>query len=888
MTLAGVARQLSNLISSQNILEKLKIELISLREQTQKVQENLTWDSEEYQTQNRWLKIVDETVARVDAFLNHYEGKSTCTNFLWRYKVDKQSRKMIVDISQLQKEGQSHLSVKPAKDYTGPKSRPDTIHDIMEALKNPQIQTIGVWALGGVGTTSIAKQVGEQAKMEQDLFNTVIVVTVTEKPKVEEVQGVIAAEFGLQFHEETHVKRRNRLRQRIKKEKVLVIVDDMWGELIPQEFDLEEFGVPLGDEHAGCKLLLTSGNLNFIQNLKGSPKPKVFQIEVLEEEEAQSLFKKMVDGVPQDLDEASSKAIEILRSCAGSASSFFAIAKALSNKGLDAWQDASMKLKENVSPLKLWFNILEKEELKSMLLLLTIRGRRAINRYNIYIDMWTGLFRNLDTSEAAKNKCDSLISDLKAYGLLVEDENKSVKVADFIWHTAYSIAQNDLKASMIFGKWPPEDWLEDLRFCNINILSDSQVPEKLQCQNLQQLVLSTDSSSIQVPDSFFEETKLLKVLHFVGFDCSKLPTSFGCLKNLEALSMHKCKLEDITHVGELTNLRVLSLLKSSIQQLPAQIGQLQKLLFLDLKDTHLQVIPSNVLSNLTSLEELYLTNSFCNWEAEISTKENKNASLEELTKLDHLAYIEDLHVPDPQAWPVDLFFGKLKSYTIFIGDRWDKKHDGDHGLKTLKLKLNRKFQSEDGIKKMFKSVEVLYLDELNGVQNVLNDLDCDSFPHLQSLFIQNNAEIKCIATRPSHDPLDVFPNLESLSLNNLSNLEHICPTPPLTEKSFIKLRIIKVQKCDTIEYLFRNSMINCLSHLANMEVLECKSIKAIVLVEGEENQLVEFTALCSLTLQGLPALNSFCSSEGTPSSTDTPTLFHDKVFKYFRHLIIRH
>ncbi|RDX94650.1 Disease resistance protein, partial [Mucuna pruriens] len=867
---AAVARQFSYLISNKSILENLMNELKNLQDQSQKVQENLTWDSEDYQTQSSWLNKVDEIAGQVNGFLNYYEGKGTCTNFLWRYKVGKQSRKMKVDISKLHEDGQSYLSAKPAKDYKGPKSRADTMHDIMEALMDTLIQTIGVWGLGGVGITTLAKQVGEQAK-EEKLFDVVVFITITEKPKVEKVQEDIAAELGVQFNEETLMKRRNKLRQRIKKEKqILVIVDDKWGELNPQEFDLEEFGVPLGDEHAGCKLLLTSGNLNFIQNLKGAPKPKVFQLEVLKEDEAQSLFEKMVGGVAED-PEASSIVIEIVKSCEGSISSIFAIAKALENKG----RDALVQLKENVSPIKLLSNSLEDEELKSLLLLLTIRGRRAINKYSIYTDMWTGLFKNLETLDAARNRRDSLINDLKAYGLLVEDEKESVKIDDFIWQTAYSIAQNDLKALMISKELPPEDWLRGLCFCNINEVSGLQVPERLQCPNLQQLVMSTISPSTHVPHSFFEETKLLKVLNFVGFDCSKLPNSFVSLKNLEALSMHKCKLGDITEVGELTNLRVLELIGSSIKQLPAQIGKLQKLLLLDLRDTYLQVIPPHILSNLTSLEELYLRNSFFNWEIEISTNANNNASLKELTNLDHLTYIEDLYVPDPQAWPVELFFGKLKSYTIFIGDSWDRKHDGDHGLKTLKLKLKRRFQPEDGIKKMLESVDVLYLDELNGVQNVLNDLDCDGFPHLQSLVIQHNAEIKCIATRLSHDPFDAFPNLESLFLNNLSNLEHICHGP-LIEKSFFTLRVIKVQKCDAMGSLFSNSMVNSLPHLANMEVSECKSMKTIVLMEGEENPLMEFPELCSLTLRALPKLISFCSSERT-SFIDTPTFFHDKV-----------
>ncbi|BAT88911.1 hypothetical protein LR48_Vigan09g011800 [Vigna angularis] len=867
MKAAVVAHQLGNLISNRSILEDLKNSLQTLQDKRQKVQENLIWEDEEFQTQSDWLKRVDEILGQGDKLLNSYEG-STCTNILLRYKVGKQSRKMQPEISVLINKGESHVSAKTRK-HERPASRDETIADIMDALRNPDIQAVGVWGLGGLGTTSLAENIREKTK-EQNLFDAMVFITVTDKPNQEQVQNAIANALGVQFtNGESLVKRRNKLRQRIKKEEsTLIIVDDTWGELNPEEFDLEEFGVPPGNEHEGCKVFLTSGNLKFIQYLEDASKlNKVFQLEELQKEEARKLFEKKVGSFDED---QSSIVEEIVRSCEGSISLIYALAKALENKG----EDALMQFKENSSPAKLLSYCLEEnEEHKALLYLLAIRGRRFINSYSMYIDMWTGVFKNLETADAARKKRESLISDLKAYGLVVEKGKDWVKVDDYLYHTAYRMALHDKRASVISTEWPPEELLTDLHFCNLHPVGDLKLPATLQCPNLKHLLISRENSTIDVPDSFFEETKLLKVLDFVSFHCPKLPLSFVVLKDLEALSMYHCELGDIKEVCELTNLRMLGLLGSSIRQLPAQIVKLQKLLFLDLRDTNLQVIPPNVLSKLTSLEELYLRNSFCNWEIETSTSENKNASLKELTDLEHLAYIEDMYVPDPQAWPVDLFFGNLRSYTIFIGNGWDRAYDGDHELKTLKLKLNRRFQSENGIKKMLKEVQVLYLDTLNGVQNVVNDMECDGFPQLQSLFIQHNAEVKFIATGSGNDPLDTFPNLESLSLTILSYLEYIYHGDSLTEKSFFKLRVIKIEKCNAMRCLFSVSMINGIPHLATLEVSQCTSIKAIMLFEGAENRPIEFPELCSLTLKGLPALISFCSTEGSSSAT----LFHDKV-----------
>ncbi|XP_057432976.1 disease resistance protein At4g27190-like [Lotus japonicus] len=731
-------------------LENLRRCVQDLQDKRQKV----TWYLTDLQGQISWIEKVDDIDRKVIGLSSNYEGKGACTIWWCQYRLNKEMRKIEQKISQLYEEG--------AK-YYNPKCRTEFLDEIMAALKDPHIQTVGVWGLGGGGTTSLVKQVGEQVK-ERGLFDAVVITTIVEEPNVEQIQKDIASVLGLEFHEEPRVERRNKLRQRMKKERkilILVLVDDIWGELNAQKIDLEELGVPLGDE---CKLLITSGNLDFVKNMR-EINSKVFQLEVLLEDEALSLFDKIV-GKFTDIS-TRSLVIEIIRRCAGSTLSTFVMANALRGAGLPSWHEALKQLKQNVSPIKIFLDNLKSEELKYLFLLLTIRGRRAIHKTSLLFDTWTSLLQNLGTLETARNRLDSLITDIKAYGLVVEDGNEHVKIVDSIWETAYSIAQNELKAeifsrfdligSITTGRLLPEERFRILHFCSMTVFSSFQIPERLSCPELEEIVLRTEHP-IMVPDSFFEDTKLLKVLDFVGFDCSELPISIGLLKNIQVLSMSNCKLGDITILGELANLQMLSLQGSHIQQLPRQIGQLHKLRFLDLRDTYLQVIPPKVLANLTSLEELYLRNSFSNWEVERSNNEKCCASLKELTNLHHLTHIEDLYVPNYEAWPVDLYFEKLKSYTIFIGDEWGHTHDGDHGLKTLKLKLNRMFQSEEGIKKMLKVVDVLYLDELNGVQNVLIDLDCYGygFPYLQSLVVQHNAEIKCIAKSSSHSLDDVM------------------------------------------------------------------------------------------------------------------------------------
>ncbi|KAJ7954365.1 Disease resistance protein [Quillaja saponaria] len=85
-------------------------------------------------------------------------------------------------------------------------------HQILEKLKDATIQTIGVWGFGGVGKTTLAKQVAKEVEASK-MFRSVVMVTVSANQDVRRIQGQIAGALGLRFDEETEVGRSNRLWQ---------------------------------------------------------------------------------------------------------------------------------------------------------------------------------------------------------------------------------------------------------------------------------------------------------------------------------------------------------------------------------------------------------------------------------------------------------------------------------------------------------------------------------------------------------------------------------------------------------------------------------------------------------------------------------------------------
>ncbi|KAJ7949933.1 Disease resistance protein [Quillaja saponaria] len=366
----------------------------------------------------------------------------------------------------------------------------------------------------------------------------------------------------------------------------------------------------------------------------------------------------------------------------------------------------------------------------------------------------------------------------------------------------------------------------------------------------------------------------IKVLHLSELNLPSLPFSIGLLTNLQTLRLEKCELEDITLIGRLQNLKILSLCWSVIICFPDEIGQLIQLQLLDLSDSKIKEIAPNVLSRLENLQELYMRNSDIHWVVQGSSNESNTCSdgiLGELSSLHSLKALE-IHFRDLGLLPSHLCFENLRRYKILIGDGWN--WPGKFVFsKTLKLKLKKNIHRVAAIKMLLKTVEELYLGELECVGSVLYDMNEEGFPYLKFLDIQNNSEIEYIVKTNWIYPQDAFPMLESLVLQNLINLKNIWHGP-VTTALFCNLRIIKVERCDWLKSLISFFMVGCLSQVVEIDVSQCTFIEEIVSGEemsdgnvGTPVNEISFPALRSLTLQCLPLLTNFYLDNKSCSSS---------------------
>ncbi|KAJ6301193.1 hypothetical protein OIU77_015495, partial [Salix suchowensis] len=244
----------------------------------------------------------------------------------------------------------------------------------MKALKDDNVNMIGLYGMGGVGKTTLVKEVGRRAK-ETQLFDEVLLATVSQNPNVMDIQDRMAESLGLHFDERTTERRANLLWQRLKTEKkLLVILDDVW-----KAVNLKEIGIPVGDDHRGCKVLLTTRLRNICSEMECQQ--KVF-LRILSENEAWALFK-INAGLRDEDFKLNTVAKKVARECQGLPIALVTVGRALRDKSTVEWEIASKELKNSQFPLmeligedintntclKLSYDYLKREETKLCFLL---------------------------------------------------------------------------------------------------------------------------------------------------------------------------------------------------------------------------------------------------------------------------------------------------------------------------------------------------------------------------------------------------------------------------------------------------------------------------------------------------------------------------------------
>ncbi|CAL9025132.1 unnamed protein product, partial [Prunus brigantina] len=896
-----IGREFGYLIYYDTNMKDLKDELKQLFEMKDGVQELVNAAKRNGEVINSdvqsWLTSVNELIQNVSHFEEEVRMKRRC---LYRWNISRKATKITQDVRHLQKQRTfnnkvAHPAPPPMiwstfkegfKDF---KSRMTCVNSVIEVLKNEEVRMIGICGMGGVGKTTMVKEIMKRLAGLK-VFDNVVMAVVSQSPSIRKIQSEIADELRFTYDgEDSETGRALQLYGRLKQiNKILIVLDDVWTEL-----DFEAIGLPYGP-HKGCKVLLTSRNSE-VCNAMGSQ--EIFTIPVLTPEESWELFREII-GKPLDYPDL---AKQVTNECAGLPIAILTVAKALENKRKHVWDDALKQLQSSAlgsissmndkvySSIQWSYDRLESDEEKSCLLLCCLfpEDYDIPIEYLVRYGWGRGYFSNTDSVEEARNRVHSLVDKLQRRFLLLDGKlEEHTKMHDIVRDVAIQIASRDphrflIRCDAEKTGWPKiDDHCTTISLIPIDI---DEIPVGLDCPKLELLHLQGKCYWKNGMDIMCKGMKELKVLALVDMGgISALPRSLGLLKSLRTLSLNDCHyLTDISDViGRLENLEILSFRKcSSILELPKEIGLLKHLRLLDITGCNrLEKIPHGLLSSLSSLEELYMENSFRNWEQSAAEGEDKRmASLVEVMSLSNHLKVLVIEIPDFNFFPKDFYLTIQTTIRFHISIKKFRGPSTSNGCYAFENKLDivesdaTEFMEIQIVRVLLKKCEDLILQEIKNLKYVLNELDQEGLQHLKVLRIQECPEIEYLVNGASWTQQTAFPLIQSIQLLQTPKLKAICHDQ-LPQRSFINLRSLELYDCPVLKYVFSLSVASNLVQLQSLSVSWCPQMKEIVSKEWREHEttsdIIAFPKLTKLTLINL-SMNSLVSTKPT---SYTPTM----------------
>ncbi|KAJ6827630.1 putative LRR receptor-like serine/threonine-protein kinaseisoform X1 [Iris pallida] len=621
---------------------------------------------------SRWLTnsdLVDEDATRLEKQVKEVRCSMSCCWNCFSYKIGKEADEKINTAKELLNAANfsiyahdpplpSIASLFPNRDFQESLSANLSMNSIWEALNNDSFYIIGVYGMGGVGKTTIMKEVAKRAKNEGQ-YNEVIVVTVSQNQDVKKIQTEIAAQLSLQLTCDSEIVWGGRILERIKgARKILIILDDLWGFL-----DISTIGIPSADENKECKIVITTRSINVCRLMKSQQHIKV---EPLSEKESWDLFKLNVGDVLEKTGDLTKVAVDVAKECGGLPLAIVALGRAMREKDdIDTWNSVLDDLRQSIqTDIEGMENSVFKCIRKSFDFLMSDEAKLCFLSCSLFPEDWEidiiDFFRYVvgegilqyNTMEAAwKKLCTRLLVQLKDCCLLLEGkDSEHFKMHDVVRDAAIWISFD--KAYGFYGfankglrRWPEIAQVDECqRISFMGNSFDSLPAEQPVFPKLRTMILKETRIST-IPDRFFQGMEALLVLDLRSEKVASLPSSFPCLVNLKALFLSRSRWVnfDVTSlplIGELKNLEILQL-QGFESAVPMEFGNLTKLRCLDLIGCT-GTIPRNLISRLSRLEQLYLTGAFSNWQVDDEGSSSGGAAT--FAELASLSRLTTLHV----------------------------------------------------------------------------------------------------------------------------------------------------------------------------------------------------------------------------------------------------
>ncbi|KAG6794094.1 hypothetical protein POTOM_003329 [Populus tomentosa] len=853
-----------------------------------------------YKDVSKWLEDANNEIEGVNSLENEIEKNGKC--FTWcpnptrQFKLSKALAKKTETMRKHEANSKfpkvsykpplKGIELLPSEEFTPSESSKAAFEQIMKALKDDSVNMIGLYGMGGVGKTTLVKEVCRKAK-ELQLFDEVLMATLSQNPNVMDIQDRMAERLALRFEEKTKEGRADRLWQRLKTEKkVLIVLDDVW-----KDIDFQEIGIPFGDDHRGCKILLTTRLEDMCSYMKCQHKEF---LRVLSENEAWALFK-INAGLRDENSTLNTVAKKVASECQGLPIALVTVGKALKDKSEHEWEVASEELKKSQSRhmetfddrrnayacLKLSYDYLKHEKTKLCFLLCCLFPED----YDIPIEELTryavgyGIYQDVESIDGVRKRVYVEIENLKACCMLLRTETEEdVKMHDLVRDVAIQIASSEKYGFMVKAGFGLKEWpMRNKSFEGFKVISLmgnklTDLPEGLVCPQLKVLLLELDRG-LNVPGRFFEGMKAIEVLSLKGGCLSLQSLQFST--NLQSLLLRRCECQDLNWLRKLQRLEILGFMWcSSVEELPDEIGTLKELRLLDLTGCkNLRRIPVKLIGRLKKLEELLIGNkSFKGWDVVgCDSTEGMNASLTELSSLSHLAVLS-LMIPKVECIPRDFVFPSLLKYDIVLGDRYSVLHKEYPTSTRLYLGgISAASLNPKTFEQLFPTVSLIDFRNIEGLENIVLFSDQmtthghgsqkDFFQRLEHVEVNGCGDIRTLFPAKWRQALK---NLRRVEINRCDSLEEVFKLDEEKEllSSLTRLRLsslpeliciwkgptrhvslhslahLELSDLDKLTFIFTPSLAQSLIHLETLQIKECGGLKRLIREKDDEGEII--------------------------------------------------